>query len=314
LLGPAGWGPELFRGQLVTDLTLYVSPEFLSGINPAALASGYYLDALVSLPLSQYGVVMFRNTALVANAPQTVDELSDFAHAATRAGNVGSYLERGAYFSAAGIVGLGGRLMDDKNMPVFNDNFGLNWFKLLRAYDEVGAITFNTNRDLDMFKRGRVGIIIDGTWNIVTLSRIIGIGKLAIDPWPIFGTGHMSGWVEADSVFLNSNVVGDNQSAALAFIGYLLDPNVQLRLAELGHIPSVLATRPRDPLVQQAMAAFASGVPYPTSVDENTLNLYFNTLNTAMQDVFVNGISPEVALKSASEVISQNLINSANTR
>ena len=104
----------------------------------------------------------------------------------------------------------------------------------MQDFDTAGAVTFNTNRDLDMFKRSRVGIIIDGSWNISILTGILGKENLAIDPWPSYGTGNLSGWVEADSVFLNANTTGDNRFASLAFIGYLLDPNVQLRLAEVG--------------------------------------------------------------------------------
>ena len=111
--------------------------------------------------------------------------------------------------------------------PAFNDSFGLEWFSLLTDYDKAGAVTINTNRDLDMFKRGRVGIIIDGSWNISTLAEAIGQENLAIDPWPSYGTGYMSGWVESDSVFLNANTTGNDRYAALAFIGYFLDPNVQ---------------------------------------------------------------------------------------
>jgi maltose-binding protein MalE len=310
LLGPAQWGPSFFQSQLVIDLTPYVPSDYLSTINQAALASGYYHGALASLPLSQHGIVMFRNTALVPQAPKTVDELIDSSLAATHSGNVGSYLERGAYFSSANIFGLGGGLMDNNNMPVFNDLPGLDWINLLRQYDDAGAVTFNTNLDLYMFKRGRVGIIIDGTWNINPLRQALGDDKLSIDAWPSFGNGHMTGWVEADSVYLNSNVTGDNRFAALAFIGYLLDSNVQLRLAEVGHIPTVLATKPRDPLIQEAAGALSGGVPYPIGVDDKILNAYFTALNNAIKDVFFNGVRPEEALKSATNELTQMLINS----
>jgi ABC-type glycerol-3-phosphate transport system substrate-binding protein len=309
LFGPAGWGPDLYTGQLITDLTAFIPVDYLSRLNPAALASGEYHDALVSLPLSQRGIVMFRNTAIIEKAPATFNELSSLSHAATHGGIVGSYLERGAYFSAANLMGLGGSLMDINYKPAFDDLPGLNWFDLLQAYDEAGAVTFKTNRDLDMFKRGRVGIIIDGTWNINLLSQAIGADNLAIDPWPAYDDGHLSGWVEADSVFLNSNVTGDDRFAALAFIGYLLDPNVQQRLAEVGHIPSVGTTRPRSQLIQQAMVAFSQGVPYPIGVDESLLNAYWNVLNTAIRNVFAGKITAEEALKSATNEINQILID-----
>ena len=313
LLGPAEWGQALYDGQFITDLSPYIPANYLSSLNPPALASGRYHDALVSLPLSQHGVVMFQNISVIATAPATFDELIRLSRAATRAGTVGSYLERGAYFSSAGLFGLGGSLMDDTLQPTFNSPFGVKWLGLLKAYRDAGAVTFNTNRDLDMFKRGRVGIIVDGTWNLQTLMDAIGSENLAIAPWPTYGGGHLSGWVEADSVYLNANITGNDRFASLAFMGYLLDPHVQVRLAEVGHIPSVTATTPRDPLIQQAMQAFSSGVAYPITVDSDVLTLYWNKLNKAILDAFTQGIDPEIALRTASEELSLILLNSTPT-
>jgi ABC-type glycerol-3-phosphate transport system substrate-binding protein len=313
LLGPAEWGIQLFDSELITNLSPYVPSNFLSDINPAALASGQYHGKLISLPLSQHGVVMFRNRSIIDTEPETFDQLISLAQQATHAGVVGSYLERGSFFSAADIIGLGGLLMDEKGYPMFNDSSGLQWFHLLADYDVAGAVTFNTNLDLNMFKRGRVGIIIDGTWNTENLQEAIGTENLAIDSWPTYGNGHLAGWVQADSVFLNSNTTGDDRFAALAFMGYLLDPNVQKVLAEVGHIPSVMTTQPRDPIIEQAMAAFTNGAAYPISIDDNLLQLYWNELDKAIQDVFSKGADPASALKTASQNLDNEIINLTTT-
>jgi ABC-type glycerol-3-phosphate transport system substrate-binding protein len=307
LFGPAVWGPELFEGGLISDLSPYIPFELLTDINPAALSSGEYCKSLISLPLSQHGMVMYRNTSIISSAAQSFEELIFSSHEAIRGGIVGSYLERGSYFSSADILGLGGNLMDEDGYPAFNDPSGLAWFHLLSDYDTAGAVTFNTNRDLDMFKRMRVGIIIDGTWNISMLSQIIGAENLAIDPWPTYESGHLSGWVEADSVFLNTNVTNNDRFAALSFIGYLLTPDVQVRLAEVGHIPSVITANPRDRLLQQALVAFSLGVPFPITVDSSMLNLYWQELDKAIQSVFNADITPSDALKTASSAITQSL-------
>jgi maltose-binding protein MalE len=313
LLGPANWGPGLFDEELVTDLNPFVPPNFLPSINPAALTSGKYRQALISLPLSQHGIVLFRNTGIIPTASKSFEEFKTESLSVTHGGIVGSYLERGSTFSAADIIGLGGSLMDEYGYPAFNSQFGLEWFDLLTAYDAAGAVTFNTNWDLDMFKRGRVGIIIDGTWNTSLLTQSIGADHLVIDPWPTFGTGNMSGWVESDSVFLNTVTSGDDRSAALAFMGYLLDPTVQMHLAEVGHIPSVTTTIPRDPLILQAMQSFSNGAAYPITVDQGVLDLYRKELDRAIQNVFINGASPSEALKTASDNLIVQLDNLQTT-
>ena len=312
LFGPATWGPGLFEGDVISDLNPYIPFEYLTDINPAALSSGEFHQSLISVPLFQHGMVMYRNSSIISSAPRSFEELISVSQGVTRGGIVGSYLERGSYFSAANILGLGGRLMDEDSYPAFNDPIGLTWFNLLRDYDTAGAVTFNTNRDLDMFKRNRVGIIIDGTWNISMLRQILGDENLTIDPWPTFASGHLSGWVEADSVFLNTSLSDDDRFAALSFIGYLLDSNVQVRMAEVGHIPSVVTAIPRDGLLQQALQALSLGVPYPITVDESVLNLYWKELNIAIQDVFTKNISPSNALKNASDIITQSINSITN--
>jgi ABC-type glycerol-3-phosphate transport system substrate-binding protein len=307
LFGPSSWGLGLASEGLLVDLKPYASADILQAINPAVLASGYYHGKLISLPLSQIGQVIYRNTSLISSDPETFTQLIASAQAATHGGIVGSYFERGSFFSAADIMGLGGNMMDDNGYPVFNDQYGLEWLDLLAAYDDAGAITFNTNRDLDMFKRARVGMIIEGTWNMSSLVAALGSDHLTIDPWPTYGTGHLSGWVWADSVYVNSNVTDDNLLAALNFIGYLLDPNVQVRLAEVGHIPSVTTSLPRDPLIQQAMIAFARGTAYPNHVGDDILSTYWKELNKVVVDVFTNGVDASKALKQASDNISQTI-------
>jgi ABC-type glycerol-3-phosphate transport system substrate-binding protein len=303
LLGPSKWGPDLFNEYLITDLEPYVQVNFLESINPSALASGVYNDSLISLPLSQHGLLMFRNTSVISTPPVSFDELEASSLKSTHGGIVGSYLERGSFFSSPAIIGLGGQVMDKDGYPAFNDQFGLEWFDLLEAFDDAGAVTFNTNWDLERFKQARVGIIIDGSWNISMLAQSIGADNLAIDPWPSSGTGHMSGWVETDNIFLNANTTGNNRFAALSFMGYLLDPNVQMHLAEVGHIPSVITTQPRDDHFKQAMVAFLDGVPYPITETDELLRVYWNELDKAIRDVFERGIDPKIALQTADQNI-----------
>jgi maltose-binding protein MalE len=95
--------------------------------------------------------------------------------------------------------------------------------------------------------------------------------------------------------------------ASLSFMGYLLDPNVQKRMAEVGHIPSVLSTLPRDPLILQAMKALAGGVPYPVAIDEEILSIYWSELDNAIQAVFIDGIEPAKALTEASDRITASI-------
>jgi arabinogalactan oligomer/maltooligosaccharide transport system substrate-binding protein len=304
LLAPAEWGPDYYEKELVVDFTPYVNPDFLATLNPAGLASGQYQGALISIPYALRGVVLYRNTAIIPQPAATFDELISLAQAATHDGAVGAVLERSLFYSAAHLNGLGGQMMDASGNPAFNNLLGLGWVGLLRSFEQAGVAVFNSNRDVQLFKQGKAGFIIDTSWNRGTLAAAIGAENLAIDPWPTFGNGHLSGFVQADSVYLNPNLAGDSHTAALQFIGYLLAPEVQAVLAEVGHVPSGKTVSVRDPLVQQAMTALAGGTAYPLLPEADA---YWVPLEAALLDIFERGVDPATALQQAYDAVNTRL-------
>jgi arabinogalactan oligomer/maltooligosaccharide transport system substrate-binding protein len=307
LFAPAEWGPAYYESGLVRDLAPYASEDFLSRINPAALGTGMYQGALISLPVSQEGVVLYRNIELIPEEAETFDDLIASARAATRAGNLGAYFDRGAFFSAGNLGGLGGGLMDDRQNPLFNSPAGLAWLDLMKAYDVAGAVGLNTNRDLELFRTGRIGYIIEGTWQISSLSSALGEENLAIDPWPSYETGHLSGFVQADSIYLNPNARPGDMYAAMLFIGYLLTPDVQQYLAEVGMIPVITDADPRPVHIAQAAIALSGGMAYPPVANIRVLTVYWEGLEMAIQAVFSRRIEPQAALLSAEDLVKERL-------
>ena len=307
LIAPAEWGPAYYDSGLVSNLSLFASHEFLSGINPAALGTGFYKDALICLPVAQKGVVLYRNMQLIPDPAETFEQLMAAARGTTRAGKLGSYFDRGAFFSAGSLGGLGGGLMDAGQVPIFNDRQGLAWLDLMEAYDVAGAVGMNTNRDLELFRTGRIGYIIEGTWQINTLAQAIGEENLVIDPWPTFASGHLSGFVQAESVFLSPNTKPGDMYAALLFMGYLLTPDVQQYLAEVGLIPAAIDANPRPVHIAQAAAALADGTAYPAVADSRVLTAYWEALELAIQQVFTQGIDPQEALDNAEALVLKRL-------
>jgi maltose-binding protein MalE len=305
LFGPAEWGPGLYEQGLVSDLSKDADPRFLAELNAAALGAARYRGALTGLPLSlRGGVLLFRNRALVPEGPDTWEELVKMAKEATRGGRVGAFLERGFLYSAGHLYGLGGRLMDETGQPAFNTPQGVAWLNLLASFDQAGAAEINTNRDLDLFKDGRIGLIIAGSWNLDELAEAIGEENLAIDPWPAVEGGRLSGFVQADNVFLNANLQGEERYSALLFTGFLLAREVQAILARAGHTPAVLDVEVENPTMRQLMSIFEGGVSYPA---DPVLAHYWDPLEAAMRAVFEQGIDPQAALQTAENQIKQKL-------
>jgi maltose-binding protein MalE len=300
LIGAADWGPALFDAELVADVRGFTTTPFLASINEAAMGAVKYKGALVGLPETIKGVVMFRNTDIIAEAPATYEDLVAAAQAATQGDVVGANLERGFFFSAAHLDGIGGALMDSNGDPMFNDEMGVEWLNLLNSFTDAGPTEYYTDNDVNLFKAGKAGLIIDGTWNTASLAEAIGADKLAIDPWPAVGeTGHLSGYVQTENIYLNANVEGSDQAAAWKFMEFFLSSEAQAILAnptKAGHIPAITGVEVSDPLMLQSMEAFSAGAVFPVIPE---MGAYWGPMDTALQSVFDEGMDPAEALQTA---------------
>ena len=313
LIGQAEWGPDLYEKGFVADQSALIPAELLNTLNPAAVGTGRVASALVSVPVDIRGVVLYRNRNIIHIAPSTFDELASLAKEATRGQNLGAVLDRSFFFSGAHLIGLGGSLMTAEAKPDFNSEMGLAWVGLLQSYDQAGAAEFFTENDSNMFKEGRVGFIIDGTWNRNSLAEAVGADNLAIDPWPIHAGGSLSGFVQAESVYLSPQALDEPHAVSLKFLQYFLSPESQSAVAEVGLIPAIngspvnLAANQvviSDPLISQAMRALVDGVTYPTRAE---MVVYSSQLDIALRSIFEDGVPAQQALQSADEAINAAL-------
>ena len=304
LMGPAEWGPELFKSGLVTDLSSLVDDKLVATLNQPALEAAKLDDKLVGLPYSIQGVVLYRNKDIVTLAPGNFDDFITLAQTASQGDVIGAFLERSFFYSAGHLAGLGGQLMDSSSAPVFNNEKGLEWLELLKKFEEAGPTDFYTDADLERFKQGKVGWIIDGTWNMHSLAEAIGADKLAIDPWPTYKDGHLAGFVTADNLYLSAKAQGNDQTATLRFIEYLLSPEAQTLLADAKRIPAAQTITPTDPeygdLVLQAITAMAQGAAYPVAPEINT---YGTNLDISLRSFFEHSAPADQALQSAQNAI-----------
>jgi maltose-binding protein MalE len=301
LIGAADWGPALFDAELVADVAPLAELSFLQGINQAALGSVRYKDALVGLPLGLKGVVLYRNSSIIAEAPATAEDMIAAAQAATTNDIVGADLERGFFFSAGHLYGVGGQLMGEPGNPLFNDSRGVDWLNLLSSFSDAGPTEYYTDNDVNLFKQNAAGFIIDGTWNLNDMAAAIGEENLSIDPWP----APMSGFVQNDNIYMGINAEGDDKAATWAFMENLLAPETQAVLAEnnTGFIPAALGVDVPDRLRQEAVAAFEGGVSFPVIPE---MGAYWGPMDTALKSVFDEGDDPEFALG-----LADNSVNAA---
>ena len=320
LLGDSGWRSAISNQGLAEDLNPYISTSFRELFSPVALKTGQYKGIQACLPYDLSGVLLYRNKALIPEAPKSFDQLVALAQNVKGIGTLGAYFEGGSYFSLGHLMGLGGMLLDEEANPLFDrDQFrtAVAWMSLLKAMKQAGALDMNGDKDLQLFKGGKSGFLIEGSWNIDALVHAIGAKNLAIDPWPTFQDGRLAGFVQSDCVFLNANtqeLSSLDHQGALQFIGYFLSTPVQERLAEAGIIPALLTAQPSAPLTLQAMLAFQGGTAYPAEFDDTIRQIYFTALDNAISEAVNQGIDPRSALQTAFDAIQKRLgdIRSSN--
>ena len=111
---------------------------------------------------------------------------------------------------------------------------------------------------------------------------------------------HLSGYVQTENIYLNANTEGDDQMAGWKFMEFFLSPEAQAMLADIGHIPAIAGVEVTDPLMLQAVEAFAGGAAFPVIPE---MGAYWGPMDTALKSVFDEGADPAEALQAAYDSI-----------
>ena len=303
IIGPGEWGPIFYDAALITDLRTEISSDLFNDFNQPALGSVAYESAVIGLPFTIRGVIMYRNADIIPDPPKSFAELISSAQAAARGEIVGAYLERGDIYALGQMKACGTSLMYASGLPAFNTPKGVCWIELLQTFAEAGPTSFNSNQDFERFRSKRAGIIFDGTWNLEILSDSLG-EALQIDPWPAYGDHNLSGYVWSDNIYVKAGLAGLQKDEALAFIRFLTASESQTILASWQMIPALANLEVASPNISQVMVALVQGSAYP---DHPEFGVFFDPINTALDGVYTNEIEPQSALQQANDEIAENV-------
>jgi len=300
LIGAADWGPALFDANLVADVKGLVSEETIANITPGALGAVMYKDAYIGLPETTKGVVLFRNTQIITEPATDLDDFIAKAQAATQGDVVGADFEYGFFFSAPILNAVGGKLMEDNGDPAFNDEKGVEFMQTLLKIKDAGIAMENyTDNDVNLFKAGKAGWIIDGSWNMAALAESIGAENLAIDPW----FAPLSGYTQTENIYLSANASEEDLAAGAAFIDFFLSQEAQTLLADptkAAHIPAITGVEISDPLLAMANDALAAGVAFPVIPE---MGAYWDPMNNALKAVVTDGKDAATELQAAFDLV-----------
>lgn len=304
LLGPADWGPGLMDAGLISSLDALAPADLLGRLNPPGVEALRLPGGLAGLPYRLEGVVLYRNPSLVLEAPRTFENWVQLARSAHKGETVGAVLDPSFRYSGAHLYGLGGQLIGPDGLPAFNNELGDAWLELLAAYQRIGPLEFQNDNDLNHFRNGQAGFIIDGTWNMASLLEALGDRNVAIDPWPAYGNGYLSGFVQADALFLNPLAAEIDRQAAWEFMLYFLSEPAQTALAQAGDVPAVTDLFVENSLIMEAMEALKGGTAYPVLPE---FEVYPPALEAAIRAHISEGVDVQTALQTAENDIIQRL-------
>lgn len=312
LIAPAQWGARFFEQGYVIDLSERDLTLIVDGLNLPALETGVYRGKRLSLPITMNGVVLYRNKSILPTAAETFEQMRAFTTTATQAGIVGADLERSFFFSGGHLIGLGGMLLTAEGLPAFQqDDYrsGLAWLDLLKAFEQVGMTEFESDNDFRLFQQGRVGLIVEGTWNRYLLAGEVGPLNLAIDVWPTYQEGRLSGFVQSEGVFLTRHALEEKGEISWLFLQSLLSPETFAGLGNVGLIPAVRADQLSekggtitigDPFITQSILALDQGVAYPSLPE---MEIVQKQMNVILRAVLLQGMNQRAALQQAYERI-----------
>jgi len=195
-----------------------------------------------------YNKELFEKAGLDPEAPPTTwDEVADAAQALKSKAKVdGIYLNSAGYFLLPFMYGEGGDLVDTESETIVVDS-DANKTGVRTAQDLVksGAAVKPDANDaygtmMTLFKEGKVGMIINGPWEVANVSGDPGFGgfeNLGIAPVP-GGSAEPGAPVGGHNYVIYSGMDEAKADAAIAFVKFMSSPESQAFIAdELGLLP-----------------------------------------------------------------------------
>jgi len=308
LLGDSDWGHQLAEANLIASLSDQPIESVVGVINQPALKNVEYYDQIIGIPYSINGVILFRNKDIIQQPPDSFEGLISEANQATAGEQIGAYLDRSFFYGGGHLESIGGKLMDENSLPTFNDEKGVEWVNLLLSFDQAGPTDLLTDTDIELFRNGKVGWIIEGSWSLQELYELLGPEILDVDIWPSYNSGSLGGYVRSENAYMNARLTGNQKYTAWKFIEHMVSPISQTIIAEVWKIPAStsvdISALTNGKIIAKVMKSMEIGTPFPPSL---LFEIYSSILDSELKQIYNGTVSPKDGLQSATEKIRTEL-------
>ena len=283
---------------------------------PGPLSTNSWKGHYYGLPLDTNTQVLLWNkadfdAAGISAPPATMEEFAaDACKLTDKAKKQFGYAEGGTYFWAPAPIfyAMGGKVTDENITTAtgyVNGPQSVAAFTMLNdLYDKCcmspnllgGGIATDAGH-----AEGTYGMIIDGPWMVDIYKSNYPDFKVNFAPIPTGPQGTTSSVVGGEDVVVLEG--SKNQDAAMKWAAYLLSPDAQKMMAEVGQMPT-LASLAGDPSMPPYFAVFQeqlktaqARVPHPKWGDMD------NAINNAYQRMLKGDQTPQQALDQAADEI-----------
>ncbi len=178
---PRGKGPDIFifahdriggwvEADIIEPIDFYLEEDISGNFVDGAWEPMLYDGSIYGLPMSLKSIILFYNPDIISTPPKTTDEMIILAKKHTDAdnGKYGLVYEvANFYYHACWLQGFGGKIFDDKNIPVLNSSENIRSFQFAQDLfkkekivpPEVSNVLVTT-----LFNEGKAGMVISGPW------------------------------------------------------------------------------------------------------------------------------------------------------
>ncbi|WP_078552524.1 sugar ABC transporter substrate-binding protein [Bacillus alkalicellulosilyticus] len=253
--GPAGQGPDVFMQAHDRTGDIHLQGLAAELDIPADVAGTYFQNAFESFQVEgiQYGVpikvetyALYYNKEHLAEVPETMSELMEFAKEFTSGDQYGFLADPGnfyfvkPFFTGPGGYIFGGEPGNFDSSDVGLDNAGaIEGGELIQSWVTDGLMPADMNLDnaAAIFEDGRAATILNGPWALNTFREALG-DNLGVAPLPLFDNGQVPDTFSGNHGWLVSNF-SENTYWATDFIIFLTnEANQQTWFEVAGEIPA----------------------------------------------------------------------------
>ncbi|QPK83688.1 ABC transporter substrate-binding protein [Corynebacterium qintianiae] len=257
-----------------------------SGLLDATVESATYNNKLYALPQNTNGQLLFRNTDLVAEAPDTFDDIRSACEAVQDADCLTTQLKQyeGLTVNTLGFInGWGGEVLDDQGQPtVESDESKEGLQALVDAYKDgtiSSASTAATEEETNLaFTEGKTAFAINWPYMYSNAAK----AGLKFEVQPLVGKDGV-GASTLGGYNNGINVNSENKATARDFIEFIINEENQRSFAEASFPPVLASIYDDEELIKEQ--------PYLPALKESLENAkprpvspFYPAISKAIQD------------------------------